>query len=176
MSKEYDNYLVQHKQNVSNGFQWMVDNLPVIMKPLLCNKLIDLTWQTGFAHDASKTSKDEYDAYDAYFYGKNRSFKVVQDFKMAWLHHIHNNQHHWQHWVLMNDDPVEAVEILEIPEEYIIEMICDWWSFSWTAGDLTTIFTWYEEHKDYIQFHPRTRSKVEGILHLIRTKLEGNNE
>ena len=82
-------------------------------------------------HDESKNDPDEYNAYDDYFYGKNRSYGVVMAFKQAWLEHIHRSPHHWQHWVLINDEPEEGEVILEMPYEYIIEMICDWWSFSW---------------------------------------------
>lgn len=173
MSIEYDNYLYQHKANVLNGFNWLIEYLPDILPK---NSSVDISWQLGFAHDTSKTSAEEYDAYDNYFYGGNKSYAVVQAFKLAWLHHIHNNPHHWQHWILINDDPGEGMIILDMPDNYIIEMICDWWAFSWAAGDLTIIFKWYEEHKEYMKLSIKTRQKVEGILHLIRTKLEEKNE
>lgn len=51
-----------------------------------------------------------------------------------------------------------------MPHKYIIEMICDWWSFSWIKGDLFEIFAWYENHKNYIKLHPNTRLIVEEIL------------
>ena len=38
----------------------------------------------------------------------------------------------------------ELETILEMPYDYIIEMICDWWSFSWQSGNLYEIFKWYE--------------------------------
>lgn len=124
-----------------------------------------------FAHDQSKTEPDEYEAYDAYFYGGNRSYRVVEDFRKAWLLHIHRNPHHWQHWVLINDDPEEGEIILEMPYCYILEMICDWWSFSWSSGNLLEIFSWYEEHKSYIKLHPNTRRLVEDILSRVQNKL-----
>ena len=64
------------------------------------------------------------------------------------------------------------MDILDMPDEYIIEMICDWWAFSWAAGDLTTIFKWYDEHQEYMKLSVITRQKVENILHQIKTKLE----
>ncbi len=45
----------------------------------------------------------------------------------------------------------------------ILEMICDWWSFSWKTGNLYEIFNWYDAHKDYIKMHPKSRKKVETI-------------
>lgn len=128
-----------------------------------------------FSHDESKSSPEEYDAYDDYFYGGNRSFAVKQAFDQAWLHHIHHNPHHWQHWVLIEDDAQAGTSggrALEMPYEYVIEMICDWRSFSWAAGDLTTIFDWYAKHKDTMMLHPKTHKLVEDILYAIKTKLE----
>ena len=95
----------------------------------------------------------------------------MQDFNYAWLQHIHRNPHHWQYWVLINDDPDLGEIILDMPDVYIIEMICDWWSFSWSKGDLTEIFKWYEERKEYIKLSEKTRRVVENILNMMKDKL-----
>ena len=166
MSLQYDEYLEKHKASVRKAFEWINENLPEL---LIGN--YDYEYQICFNHDYSKTQQDEYDAYDAYFYGGNRSYSVVQNFKKAFLTHIHRNPHHWQHWVLIHDDPEERETILDMPDNYIIEMICDWWSFSWTKGDLNEIFTWYDKHKDYIKLSQSTRLTVEYILHSIKEKL-----
>lgn len=170
MSKEYDNYLEQHKANVRKGFEWLRENIPGIVE-----NVPNLEWQICFNHDQSKTEPDEYDAYDAYFYGGNRSYQVVQDFNYAWLLHIHRNPHHWQYWMLQNDDPELGGIVLDMPMNYIIEMICDWWSFSWAKGDLTEIFKWYEERKNYIKLSEMTRGEVESILNLMKEKLSDVN-
>ena len=177
MSKEYDLYLEEHKRNVANAFSWMRINLSEIISDEFmeaCSDAgVDLEHQITFAHDASKTEQEEYQAYDAYFYGNNRSYEVMQWFNFAWLMHIHKNPHHWQHWILITDDPEDGGEIiLEMPYNYIIEMICDWWSFSWKTGNLYEIFKWYDEHKDWIKLHKNTRRAVEDILDAICTKLD----
>lgn len=171
MSYEYDQYLTQHKTNVKKGFDWLRDNLPEII-----TTGHDYEWQIGMSHDYSKIQPDEYAAYDAYFYGGNKSFDVVKAFNMAWLLHIHRNPHHWQYWLLINDDPIQGTLILDMPEDYIIEMICDWWAFSWASGNLTEIFDWYKKRAEYMKISIRTRAKVEGILYLIRAKLEEQDE
>lgn len=74
-------------------------------------------------------------------------------------------------WVLINDEPKEGTILIEMPYPYIIEMICDWWAFSWIKGDLSEMFAWYKDHADYIKMHNNTRSIVEEILEMIRTKL-----
>lgn len=166
MSYEYDQYLQQHRNNVKRGFEWLLTNLPTVLtgQP-------DASWQIIFDHDSSKNNDDEYLAYDTYFYGNNRSYEVMEEFKRAWLRHIHRNPHHWQYWVLINDDPSEGEIILDMPYNYIIEMICDWWSFSWQKGDLGEIFNWYDEHSDYIKLSPKTRKTVEDILEQLRERL-----
>ena len=172
MSIAYDEYLKDHKANVTKGFYWLKDNLPDVLK---LDERGEVEWQICVNHDASKNHPEEYDAYDQYFYGKNKSYVVVQCFKYAWLHHIHHNPHHWQHWVLINDEPGRGTEVLDMPHNYIVEMICDWWSFSWKKGELYEIFSWYDQHKAYIQLSDKTRKTVEDILDKIREKLDGIN-
>lgn len=167
MSYEYDQYLRRHKENVKKGFDWVCNNLPDLIEDIP-----GLEWQTGFAHDQSKSEPDEYEAYDAYFYGNNKSYAVVQEYKKAWLLHIHRNPHHWQYWILINDDPEEGEILMEMPMNYILEMICDWWSFSWGKENLREIFSWYDEHKNYMKLHPKTRESVEDILARIKKKLD----
>ena len=62
-----------------------------------------------------------------------------------------------------------------MPKEYIIEMICDWWAFSWTKGNLYEIFNWYDERKAYMKLSDKTRNAVEDILERIRNKLDEVN-
>lgn len=166
MSIEYDEYLKQHIKNVQNGLNWMNDNLDIDRD--IRSAIGEALWRT---HDESKYGTKEYRAYDAYFYGGNRSYNVVQDFNYAWLHHIHNNPHHWQYWVLINDDEKDGTIALEMPKTYVAEMIADWWTFSWKTGKLGDIFDWYDEHKDRIVMHKNTRKLVEDILDKIETKL-----
>ena len=178
MSKEYDLYLEQHRANVAKGFYWIQENLPELLIDI---PNVSYEHQICYSHDNSKDDSAEYKAYDAYFYGKNRSFQVVQDFQYAWLTHIHKNPHHWQHWILVHGDVKNGKleTILEMPYNYIIEMICDWWAFSWARGDLYEIFNWYDEHSKNMKLAPETRTTVESILEKIKDMLdnpEENNE
>lgn len=165
MSIEYDQYLNEHIKNVKRGLEWMRDNLE-----LTGDDITDaILWADN--HDHSKWGTSEYNQYDEYFYGGNPSFKVALDFKYAWLHHQNRNPHHWQYWVLINDDPNENIMPLPIPMVYIYEMIADWWSFSWKDGNLFEIFDWYEARKDYIIMEQSTRIVVENLLERIKSKL-----
>ena len=172
MSFEYNLYLQHHKENVAKAYYWIRHHLPEVLKD---PDIYHYEHQICFDHDTSKDMLDEYKAYDAYFYGGNRSYTVVQDFKRAWLAHIHRNPHHWQHWILINDDPSECETILDMPYNYIIEMICDWWSFSHSTGDLNEIFNWYEQHAGYMKLSDNTRREVEAILGKINEKLNDDS-
>lgn len=166
MSEKYNEYLADHIKFVQEAYDWLGNRFPDIPEKM--------SGFVGFDHDNSKFGREEYDAYDRYFYG-NKSFKVKQDFDYAWLHRIHCNPHHWQYWVLINDDDGKN-KPLEIPYRYVIEMICDWWSFSFKKGKLEEIFDWYDDHKDKMVLHPKTRKLVEDILERIRKKLEEEKE
>lgn len=164
MSAEYDNYIKEHKEALMHGLEWMRDNLPTGI--IDGEKMVEALANAEI-HDQSKYDKEEYDAYDAYFYGNiQRPPEVQSAFDKAWLHHIHLNPHHWQHWVLLEDDPNLGSfgKMLDMPDEYIYEMIADWWTFSWRNNHLMEIFDWYAAHRDRIMMSARTRLIVERIL------------
>lgn len=164
MSVEYDKYLSEHIANVNRALRWMLDNLPRndVQKQAIEDALNN-------NHDASKYEKFEYEPYDAYFYGGNRSYKVLVEFNYAWLMHIHRNPHHWQYWVLIEDDPENGsvMKPLPMPLVYVYEMIADWWSFSWRDENLFEIFKWYNEHRTKQYIHPTTLSIIREILEEI---------
>ena len=160
MRKAYTTYITEHCKYVSEAYRWLVDHK--IVKNDFVHRMQ--------LHDTSKWSEEEYDAYDAYFYGKSKTQEVKDNFNYAWLHHIHENPHHWQHWVLINDE--DGTKALEMPEEYVIEMICDWWSFSHKSGKLEEIFDWYKSHKSNMIMHKNTKAMVEDILDKIKKELK----
>lgn len=171
-NEKYNEYLDEHIENVKKGYYWMMDHFSEWLDERIEDPDYFVFGEFIF-HDSSKYSKEEYEPYANYFYG-NKSFKTVQEFNYAWLHHIHNNKHHWQYWVLNNDDPNEGEKILDMPFDYILEMVCDWWSFSWKTGDLFEIFNWYDQHKDYIKLSDKTRNTVNDILNKIKEELLKN--
>ena len=176
MSREqYLEYLRDHISNVIKAMHWLIDHdIAPLGVPSGANDLLGLVQ----SHDYSKYSREEFSAYDDYFYGKEGHDEddiavIDSTFDYAWLHHIHWNPHHWQHWVLMEDEG--KVKPLEMPECYVYEMIADWWSFSFKKGNLYEIFDWYNEHKKKMVLHENTRKLVEEILLLIRKELDEND-
>ena len=182
---KYEEYLTTLISNVNKAYQWLKENLPDVLTE---DNYIDEVAYYGelddiiARHDASKYCKTpdvdnyyelkcEYDAYADYFYGE-KTPEVEQKFDHAWLAHIHANPHHWQHWMLQNDDPDIGMRVLDMPYVFIIECICDWWSFSWKQNKLDEVFTWYEKNKKGIILSDKTRKTIESILDKIKQKLE----
>lgn len=167
MSKEYDDYLKSHIDAVRNAVDWMVENNVGDVRNLRGGLVAARLVSNAQAHDESKFLIEEYEPYDAYFYGE----RDEGAFDVAWLHHIHVNPHHWQHWLLYEDENNGKPKPLEMPKEHALEMVADWWSFSWRSGNLREVFGWYGEHRDRIVLHPNTRKYVESVLGEINEKL-----
>lgn len=159
MSAEYNTYIIEHVDNVKKAYMWLKDHN--IIKEDILDQLN--------LHDASKYTDEEYKAYDDYFYG-TKTKAVKEAFNYAWLHHIHHNPHHWQYWVLVNDD--DGTLGLEMPENYVYEMVCDHWAFSHKSGNLYEIFDWYKSHKKNMILHENTRKLYENILDKIKKELD----
>lgn len=164
MSKEYDKMLETHSAAIRKAFYWIRKSLPEL--------LIDIPgvdYELNILlHDDTKTVPSEYKAFDEYYCGKHTK-NTMQNYRMAYLEHVHRNQHHWQYWILINDDGTKVN--MDMPYEYIIEMICNWWARSWEEGDPYLIFTWYEENKSKIKLSKRTKDTVEEILDKLEAKL-----
>lgn len=100
MSQKYDEYLEKHRQAVKKAYQWIAAYIPELTD-------VEATRNIEF-HDMSKNTPDEYTPYDNYFYGEQTP-AIIEAFNRAWLMHIHRNPHHWQYWVLINDEPKECL-------------------------------------------------------------------
>ena len=165
MSAKYNEYISEHIDNVKKAYFWLKDHAIIDFKEDEADFLKQLN-----IHDLSKYGEKEYDAYDKYFYG-TKTKEVEKEFNYAWLHHIHNNPHHWQYWLLYEDSTKKPIP-LEIPYEYLIEMILDWWSFSWKQGNLYEIQDWYNNHKSIIIMNENSKNLTEKIIRSIIDKLD----
>lgn len=158
MSKEYDEYLTNHIDNVWKGYKWCKDNVPEIFDKI--DNIKDFEKQLK-EHDKSKWSDEEYDAYDQYFYGK----KDRNEFDLAWVHHYSHNKHHPEYWIING-------RALDMPYEYIVEMLLDHWTFSWAKSDLTEIFDYYNEHKNDTKLSINTKHIYEYLLNILKNAID----
>lgn len=159
MSEKYDEYLTKHINAVSECYK------------LLTGNYLQRDYDDRICHDRSKYSEDEYKAYDEYFYplsNENEPYKKIK-FDYAWLHHIHNNPHHWQYWVLINDE--EGTYPLPIPLMYIEEMVADWGSFAYQKKDGDELIKWYEANRDKQNIHPDSRKIIDAMIVVLATRI-----
>lgn len=168
---EYEKYLKEHSLNVRKAFYWIRRSCPEILKD---PDKIDYEWSI-LLHDDTKTVDDEYTAYVDYFYNRDKNGKpknkfAEKNFRIAKLAHFHRNPDHWQHWILVDSSGLSIP--LDMPYIFVVEMICNWWSYSWAEGDLWSIFDWYEENKKKIKVSRNTRKDIEDILDKLKKAVE----
>ena len=163
MSRKYDEYLQEHISNVERAFLWLVDHNIIDEADVPPNAI--------YHHDESKFSKDEYDAYDKYFFKDKEAAK--EEFEKAWLHHIRNNPHHWNYWVVV--DAKNEVYPIDMPKRYVIEMLCDHLSFAFKKNDLNEIFEFYCNKKSDMVLTKNTRDLYESYLNKIAAIIKKEN-
>lgn len=119
-------------------------------------------------HDASKGTNSEFLHYA-------RQFKGPKDdpdgFAGAWLHHIHNNPHHWQHWIFPDKFSPAGSNVVEgvciMPEEYCMEMIADWLGSSKTYTGSWDMTTWLLANFNKVILHEKSREFIADELSQI---------
>ena len=138
-------------------------------------------YRQGLLHDLSKFNPKEFWTSVKYYQGNRSPIEAEKEdkgYSYAWLHHWHNNKHHWLHWV--DFDVNQKLTPYQIPYRYVIEAICDWIGagkaykgkkFNWSEP--------YEYYRDHTRineeisskiFHPKTRYLYDTILTDIKDK------
>jgi hypothetical protein len=166
--KEYEEYIIAHKERVSNMADWLKENLPEIFEDVDLAAFDEVIKE----HDDSKWSEEEFEAYAQKFYGKQdingKPLEFIPGFDEAWKHHWMNNEHHPEFW--LGED---------MPKIYILEMLCDWGSFSIDKGDLTELINYYyseakaDEEKNLSE---NTKLIIEEILDKINSVISQGKE
>ena len=155
--EEYRNYVEEHKARVSQFADWLKENLPELFEDIdidLFNEMIE-------EHDASKFSEEEFEPYAQKWFGNKEK---TLEYEEAWKHHWMNNEHHPEFW--LGED---------MPYIYILEMICDWGSFSIDKGNLRELSDFYfnkardDEEKN---LSDATKEIIEDILSKINSVLD----
>lgn len=165
---KYASYVIRHK--------WYVF--------LECCKM-GIPWQ-GVTHDLSKLLPDEWWAYANHFYGKDshhdKSHQPTGYFKnepasvtilpnsrtgndpfdTAWLKHLQRNPHHWQHWVLQEDNG--GTKLLCMPFRYRKEMLADWIGAGKAQGYGDNTKVWFAANQHKMKLHTLVRVWIERRL------------
>ncbi len=143
---------------------------------LACRRLGVPLWRS-IIHDWTKFTPAEWFPYVRQFYNPDGSKRQVnradgglhtreldKAFNRAWLHHQKHNPHHWQHWVLINDE--DGTVPLRMPIEYVYEMVADWDGARRAITGKSDPAGWYERNAEKMILHYATRHLVEAILEL----------
>lgn len=141
----YASYVARHK--------WFVFRAGLKTKAPLWRLLI---------HDWSKMTPAEWFPYVASFYGGERTPEVRAAFDKAWLHHQHRNPHHWQHWLLQEDDG--DLKTLRMPYKLVREMVADWMGAGRAITGKWEVGVWYDANAHKIRLHPEVRQQVENLI------------
>lgn len=121
-------------------------------------------------HDWSKFLPSEFFPYAEWFYGwngkswydapKDDPQKELQQksFDLAWNYHQKRNPHHYQFWTVINDKG--DIKSLEMPEEYVREMVADWIGAGMAINGKNDVKDWYLKNRDAIKLHKNSRELV----------------
>jgi len=123
-------------------------------------------------HDASKFSVFEFPGYARHFQGGGDP----DAFSKAWLHHIHANPHHWQHWIFSDGWmlPGSQIEngVLPMPGIYVKEMVADWQGAQMAYTGTWDMSGWLIANMPKIRIHSQTAQHLrEELDHLGYTDI-----
>ena len=135
-----------------------------------------IIWR-GIIHDISKLLPSEFFPYANHFYGGDNDIKKGRDksgyykptdtgdpaFDFAWLLHQKRNRHHWQWWVLPEDEG--GIKVLEMSLDFRKEMLCDWRGAGLAIFGRENTKSWYKKNKHKMQLAPKTREWLEDKIY-----------
>lgn len=140
----------------------------------------------GIMHDMSKFLPSEFIPYARFFYGKYPSLNDVHGdqrnrisiwkegaakaFDFAWLLHQKRNDHHWQWWILPEDDG--GTKIMPMSLNAIKELVADWIGAGRAISGRKDPWPWYQANKGHMQLNPDTRRIIEMSLEALHKRIE----
>jgi hypothetical protein len=152
----------------------------------------------GILHDWSKFIPWIYRAYRRWFYGdwpssddaialgrvrpgslpKWVEWTVKESFDRARCRHQKLERHHWQFWLLVEDDrPVPRA--LEMPYKDVKSMVANWLGAARVrhAKEMAIgeVRHWYLERRYKLVLHPKTRATVEYLLNVFSDIVGGDH-
>ncbi len=115
-------------------------------------------------HDESKWHPDEFQFYAKHFYGGGDPV----GFSRAWLHHLHNNPHHWQYWMFPDGWSMKDSNVVDgclpMPANCIMEMVADWMGASKAYTGEWNMTVWLDKNFCKVKLHPASMYAAKNIL------------
>lgn len=151
--KEYKDYVLAHKDRVKQFADWLKESCPDIFEDVDLDSFNEVIEE----HDESKFSEEEFEPYAQKWFGDK---KKTREYELAWEHHYMNNEHHPEYW-----------DGEDMPYIYILEMICDWGSFSVEKKDLKELSDFYY-NKAQDDPEKNLSDATKEIIHDLLAKIE----
>lgn len=140
----------------------MIDSFTESLRTHIANvqkacTLLGVSTELSQGHDLSKWERVEFLPYV-------RQFKGPADdpdgFAVAWLHHLHNNPHHWQYWMFPDEYQPAGSRVengrVEMPQAYCLEMIADWLGASMAYTGSWNMRDWLWKNFTRVKLHTRS--------------------
>lgn len=131
-------------------------------------------YRQGLLHDLSKYSPVEFLAGAKYYRGDrspNEIERKERGYSAAWLHHKGRNKHHLEYWIDYDPGPGHRMTGMEMPVNYVAEMVCDRIAASKTyrreAYRDSDPWDYYLAGRDHYLLHPNTRALLEQLLKML---------
>lgn len=115
-------------------------------------------------HDLSKWHPEEFPFYAKHFQGGGDP----DGFSRAWLHHLHNNPHHWQYWMFPDNFSPKGSNVvsgcLPMPPNFCLEMVADWMGASKAYTSNWNMSEWLKGNFHKVRLHPDSMYFVKATL------------
>lgn len=133
-------------------------------------------------HDWSKFTPAEFFCYARYKYGRSGD---REEWAIGWLHHLHFNAHHSEHWVLtwcgdkdfytlIGEHKADYVVMLPMPEVYVREMLADMHATSKQVTGSWEISKWLNANGPKVGFHEDTLVLIDKVMRELGYVLTAN--
>lgn len=138
-------------------------------------KVCEVSLWRRLKHDWSKFSPREFFPYAEFFYGKQTyrrpgmtgkqsieaPLKVAENFDRALLGHLHRNDHHFEHWLMLQDGKLVAKAM---PEQAWRELCADYLAMEFTLNGNWDAISWYSKNVGNMVIHHETQHRIESLL------------
>jgi hypothetical protein len=148
----------------------------------IAGRLTGVSMWRLLVHDWSKFTPTEFINYSLWKYSGTKS---MTGWAKAWLHHLHYNPHHPEHWVLswrgnpefydlVGHHIAPFVTLLPMPEPYVREMIADMMATSKQVTGSWNIAHWINQNGPDMHLHDNTVTLIDKVMKEIGYVLTDN--